>query len=257
VIAGKRVIVSGAESDYGRAVVDRLLEDGVTVHAADAALPTALGDVGRHGKTESFRYHPYETGQPDEIAEIVAMVARDGRIDGLVCCCSALEVATLEATVPQMWERILARNLTEPYLWARAVLGTMREAAYAGPGGASVVMVGSMNGLFAEPALAAYCAAKAGLVGLTRAIALDYGAFGVRCNCICPGYIDTPGLNAYFAASADPDTARSLVELRHPMKRIGNTVEVAAAVAFMLSDDCQFCTGQALVIDGGLSAGMV
>jgi NAD(P)-dependent dehydrogenase (short-subunit alcohol dehydrogenase family) len=123
-------------------------------------------------------------------------------------------------------------------------------------GGGSIVNIASVNGFWVEPALAAYCAAKGGVINLTRAIALENGRYQIRCNCICPGYIDTGMAERYFEIQDDPDEARLAAGKMHALGRVGKPEEVAAMALFLCSDEASFCTAQPFVVDGGLSAGV-
>jgi NAD(P)-dependent dehydrogenase (short-subunit alcohol dehydrogenase family) len=123
-------------------------------------------------------------------------------------------------------------------------------------GGGSIVNIASVNGFWVEPALAAYCAAKGGVINLTRAIALENGRHQIRCNCICPGYIDTGMAERYFEIQDDPEAARAEAGRMHALGRVGRPEEVAAMALFLCSDESSFCTAQPFVVDGGLSAGV-
>jgi NAD(P)-dependent dehydrogenase (short-subunit alcohol dehydrogenase family) len=146
------------------------------------------------------------------------------------------------------WNRIFAVNVTAMFLVARAVAPVMQE----GQGGA-IVTTGSISGLFGEPALAAYTASKAAVVNLTRQLAIDFARSGIRVNCVCPGWVDTGFNDPQFAhdglSAADIE---ALIDRTVPMGRQGLPEEMAAAVAFLASDDASYITGQTLVVDGGL-----
>ena len=146
---------------------------------------------------------------------------------------------------------MLGVNLKGVYLCARAAIPRMRAL-----GGGSIVNMASVNGFWVEPALGAYCAAKGGVINLTRAIALENGRYGIRCNCICPGYIDTGMAQRYFEIQADPDAARVEAGRMHALGRIGRPEEIAAMALFLCSDESGFCTAAPFVVDGGLSAGV-
>ncbi len=114
----------------------------------------------------------------------------------------------------------------------------------------------SVNGYFVEPFCAAYCATKAGIIGLTRAMAIDHGKEGIRVNCICPGYIDAGLAEGYFQAQPDPAGARKAAGKLHALWRIGRPEEVARAAIFLASADSSFMTGAAVAVDGGFGAGL-
>jgi meso-butanediol dehydrogenase/(S,S)-butanediol dehydrogenase/diacetyl reductase len=118
-----------------------------------------------------------------------------------------------------------------------------------------IINVASVDGLWAEPALAAYCAAKGGVIALTRAIAIDHGGEGIRCMCICPSYVETDMLEQFYDAQPDPAAARAGAAALHPLRRISTPAEVASLAVWLSSDEASFATGQAYVLDGGLTAG--
>jgi NAD(P)-dependent dehydrogenase (short-subunit alcohol dehydrogenase family) len=121
-------------------------------------------------------------------------------------------------------------------------------------GGGSVVNVASVLGLVGDPDLAAYCAAKGGVIALTKAAAMGYGPKGVRVNCICPGDVNTPMVQEYFAKEPDPEMARQRVNAHYALRRIAEPREVAEAAAYLASDASSFMTGSVLVVDGGLTS---
>ena len=140
-------------------------------------------------------------------------------------------------------------NLTSPFLLIKHLLPAMRAA-----GQGAIVNVGSIEGLGANPGHGAYCASKAGLHGLTRAVAVDEGLNGIRCNAVAPGWIDTDLNIDYIAAMPDPAAFRREIGRIHPLGRTGGPEEVAALIVWLASDEASFMTGQVLTIDGGRMA---
>jgi NAD(P)-dependent dehydrogenase (short-subunit alcohol dehydrogenase family) len=124
-------------------------------------------------------------------------------------------------------------------------------------GGGSIVNIASVNGFWVEPGLGAYCAAKGGVIALTRSTAADFGRDGIRCNAICPGYVDTGMAGRYLDSQADPERARAEVATLHAVGRVGQPIDIALCAQYLVSDAAGFVTGASLVIDGGLSLGVV
>jgi NAD(P)-dependent dehydrogenase (short-subunit alcohol dehydrogenase family) len=249
---GRVVVVTGAATGIGRAVASRLGAAGANTLCADVdetgAMETAaqIGEAG--GRAEAVRC---DVSEPDDVEALFARTEELGGPHAVVANAAVQYEETLVDTPPAEWDRVLGVNLKGVYLCARAAIPRMRAL-----GGGSIVNMASVNGFWVEPALAAYCAAKGGVINLTRAIALENGRFGIRCNCICPGYVDTGMAQRYFEIQADPAAARAEAGRLHALGRIGRPEEVAAMALFLCSDESSFCTAQPFVVDGGLSAGV-
>jgi NAD(P)-dependent dehydrogenase (short-subunit alcohol dehydrogenase family) len=230
---GKVSVVTGAATGIGRAIAERLAAEGAVVLCADVD-----GDGVRAAAAA-------------QVEALMAAAGRHGGPDAIVSNAAVQYERTVEDTPPEDWDRVLGVNLKGVYLCARAAIPRMRAL-----GGGSIVNMASVNGFWVEPALGAYCAAKGGVINLTRAIALENGRYGIRCNCICPGYIDTGMAQRYFEIQADPDAARVEAGRMHALGRIGRPEEIAAMALFLCSDESGFCTAAPFVVDGGLSAGV-
>ncbi|MDX6541761.1 MAG: hypothetical protein QOI71_3371 [Gaiellales bacterium] len=251
-IDGKLIVVTGASTGIGRAVAIRLAADGATVVCADIvanSLEQTVGAIRAMGAAATAV--ACDVSDAGQVEALFGVAETLGGADGVVCNAAVQYEEPVESTPPAEWDRVLAVNLKGAYLCARAAIPQLRAK-----GGGSIVNMASVNGFWVEPSLAAYTSAKAGLIGLTRSIALDYGREGVRCNCICPGYIDTGMAQRYFDIQPDPDAARERAGKLHALGRIGQGEEVAAMAAFLISDDASFCTAQSFIVDGGLSAGV-
>ncbi|MBM2715922.1 SDR family oxidoreductase [Mesorhizobium caraganae] len=169
-------------------------------------------------------------GRQDEV------VQQAGRLDILVNNAGRMVEAKVDETGLDEWRRTMALNLDAPFLLIRRAMPHLRRSRGA------IVNIGSIEGLASNPGHAAYCASKAGLHGLTRAVAVDGGPDGVRCNGVAPGWIDTD-LNINFVAAL-PEEARGRLGAIHPLGRTGRVEEVAAMVAWIASDEAAFVTGQ-------------
>ncbi|MGN6377574.1 MAG: SDR family NAD(P)-dependent oxidoreductase [Gaiellales bacterium] len=249
---GKVSVVTGAATGIGRAVAQRLAAEGAVTVCADvdeAGLRAAVDEINASGGRAVAQ--PCDVSDAAQVEQLMAAAESHGGPHAIVSNAAIQYERTVEDTPPDDWDRVFGVNLKGVYLCARAAIPRMRSL-----GGGSIVNMASVNGFWVEPALGAYCAAKGGVINLTRAIALENGRYGIRCNCICPGYIDTGMAQRYFEIQDDPAAARVEAGRMHALGRIGSPEEVAAMALFLASDEAGFCTAGAFVVDGGLSAGV-
>ena len=234
--AGKVALVTGASSGMGAATAALLAQGGARVFTAQrrgAGYEDIVADLADPGSPDDIINHIKTTAGHLDILVNNAGIMREGRADEM-----ALED----------WHAQLQVNLTAPFLLIRAALPLMRGRAGA------IVNVGSIEGLGNNPGHAAYGASKAGLHGLTRAIAVDHGADGIRCNAVAPGWIDTDLNEDYIASMPDPAAFRAEIGGIHPIGRTGAPEEVAELICWLASDAASFMTGQIITIDGGRMA---
>lgn len=246
-LIGRNALVTGGSSGIGKATARRLASEGarVIINGRDAVkLMQAVDECAGSGEVQGL---VADVSREDEVERLVAeTLARLGSIDILVHSAgidgagsSALDLTTAG------WERVLATNLTAPFLVTRAVGRVMALA-----GGGSMVLVASLNGLAAEPGFADYNTSKGGVVLLAQSLALDLVKHHIRVNTVCPGYILTPMTETYAADPAVSTAIRAAI----PMQRFGMPEEVAGAIAFLCSDDASYITGHHLIVDGGRHA---
>lgn len=251
---GRSVMVTGAGNGIGRAVALRLAAEGASVIAADIDLPAAQKTVSMMGS--AIPSWAVEVDVRNEHSVAALADAGDhfaGGVDVLVNNAGIELLGTVEEMAPSVWDEVMAVNLRGPYLVSRAVLGQLIRSAGV-RGEASIVNNASLMGLVSSAGLAAYCASKAGLVSLTRSMALDLAPQKVRVNCVCPGIIHTSMLERRFDLSANRDAAYLATSQRPPLHYLGRPEDVAAAIAYLGADESRFVTGSALTIDGGVGA---
>jgi NAD(P)-dependent dehydrogenase (short-subunit alcohol dehydrogenase family) len=244
-LAGRNAIVTGVASGLGRELARELSSEGARVLGCD------INDEGGAATMEriGFYRHADVSHEGDVEALVAESLERFGRLDVMVNNAAIQIEEELAETTEEQLDRILAVNLKGVFFGCKHAVRAMR-----GSGGGSIVNIASILGLVADGILAAYCAAKGGVLGITRATAVRYGADGIRCNAVCPGDIDTPLVAAYFQTAEDPAALRAEVEREYPLGRIAQPREIARAVVFLATDDSSFMTGQPLVLDGGLLA---
>lgn len=251
---GKDCVVTGAGGGIGRAVALRLAAEGARVAILDIDLDGARETLLLCGDDHHGFAGLMDVRSEASIANAAAQAAEVfGGVDVLVNNAGIEKLGSIEETTPDVWDDIMAVNLRGPYLTSR-IFAPQLLARAAATGGAAVVHNASLMGQVSSPRLAAYCASKAGLISLTRSMALDFATRKVRVNCVCPGIIHTDMLERRFALEANREEAYQRVSQRPPVHYIGNPEDVAAAIAYLAADESRFVTGSALTIDGGVGA---
>jgi NAD(P)-dependent dehydrogenase (short-subunit alcohol dehydrogenase family) len=247
-LAGKVAIITGAASGIGLATARLFVAEGARVAMGDINADRLAEAVASVDATGELAFgHTVDVSVSDQVAGLIAAtVSRFSRLDVMFSNAGISGRSNVIDLPEELFDRIIAVNLRGAFLCAKHAMPHMITA-----GGGSLIFTASELALVAAENSAAYCASKTGLIGLTRAIAVDHAAQGVRVNCLCPGPVDTPLLHGN---RPNPEEhAQSIIE-RMPLKRIGRVDELAKAALFLASDDSSFMTGTTLVVDGGVTA---
>jgi NAD(P)-dependent dehydrogenase (short-subunit alcohol dehydrogenase family) len=251
-LGGKAGVVTGTSRGLGREILLAAAADGARIVALSRDV-----EQGRHGVEKARAaggeavFVPGDVRREGDIAaSIERCLAEYGALDFIVNNAGILGEGRLHETTNELWDDLVATHLTGTFWGCKHAIVAMRAS---GRGG-SIVNVGSILSFTGDGYLAAYTAMKSGVLGLTKAIAIDYALDGIRCNCVCPGDMETPMIQQYFEGTPDAAAAREEMERAYPGKRIAHPREVAAAVVYLLSDEASFVNGAPLLVDGGLTA---
>jgi 2-keto-3-deoxy-L-fuconate dehydrogenase len=240
-LEGKRAFLTGAGQGIGRAIALAYAAEGATVIASSRTL-SKLADLPEF----SDAITPLGLDVTDGPA-VARAIEESGPLDILVNCAGWVHNGTLLDCSPEDWAASLDQNVTSIYHTIRAALPAMLERRH----GAIINVASVASSITGVPNRAAYGAAKAAVIGLTKAVARDFITSGVRCNALCPGTTDSPSLQGRINATDDPAATRRAFIARQPMGRLGTVEEMAASAVFLASDEAAFMTGAVLVIDGG------
>jgi NAD(P)-dependent dehydrogenase (short-subunit alcohol dehydrogenase family) len=242
--SGQVGLITGSASGIGRATARILAERGGAVVAADVnrigAEETAAMIRSAGGLAEAVGCDVTRAEDVDGAVSVARRVF--GRLDVVVNCAGILRVALLEDTAEKEWDEVLAVNLTGAFLLTRAALRALREQ-----GGGAIVHIASRAAIRAKEGHGAYSASKAGILQLTQMAAVEGARHGIRVNCVCPGFIDTPMTRRGYEIDATIAAWKEVC----PLGRVGTPEDVARAMLFLASDDAGFITGVALPVDGG------
>ena len=253
---GKSVVVTGSTSGIGLGIARSFAAEGANI------MLNGLGNVVeieklRAGIEVDFKvqavYSPADMTRPAEISDLIAVAKREfGSVDVLVNNAGIQYVAPVDEFPPEKWDQIIAVNLTAAFHTVRAAVPMMKANGWG-----RIINIASAHGLIASPFKSAYIAAKHGIVGLTKTVALETAEQGITCNAICPGWVITPlvdkQIDAQAAAHKMPreDVIRKVILERQPTKEFVKIEEVAALAVFLTSDAAASITGASMPIDGG------
>lgn len=236
ILEGKRAIVTGGRQGIGRGIVDAFVVEGANVITC-----------GRGKRPDDLQemiiWYTLDVSDSSKAAEFAAEV---GACDILVNNAGVQVEKTVPESTDQDWDLVMGVNARGVFNMCREIIPLMNQ-------GGSIINIGSISGKVADPSMALYNASKAFVHGLTRSIAVDHGP-RIRCNAICPGWIETGMLDAGFDLATDPIKAKEDALARHAMRRFGKPHDIAAMAVWLASDVSSFATGQCYTIDGGMTA---
>jgi NAD(P)-dependent dehydrogenase (short-subunit alcohol dehydrogenase family) len=246
---GRVAFITGAGSGIGFATALRFAREGAAVVGLDLAECPDWKQVSDAAPKASFHVADVRDAAAQNAA-VAAALASYGQIDVLVTAAGIASGGPVHLIAVEEWQRVQDVNLTGTFLSAKAVLPSMIERKRG-----SIVTIASVEGIEGTEGGSTYNASKGGVVLLTKNMAIDYGRVGIRANCICPGFIDTPLFRQVIGSEAFPAHYRERIREQHKLGRFGRPEEIAGAALFFASDDASFVTGVALPVDGGFTAG--
>jgi len=250
-LEGKVAIVTGGSDGIGRAIALAFAREGanvVIVGRDETKGERALNEIKTVGEATYFKVDVSNSGQVRKMVDDT--IQRYKRIDVLVNNAAVCPPGDVITTTEATWDEVIGVNLKGVFLCCKYVIPYMQKG-----GGGAILNIGSINSVMAMENEAAYDASKGGVLMLTKAMALDFAKSNIRVNCICPGAIETPMLQASLATAPDPQAARASLIQKHPLKRTGTPEEIAQAALFLASDNSSFITSATIPVDGGILAG--
>ena len=250
-LEGKVALVTGGAKGVGKGCAQSLSKHGVRIAVVDidvTAGPKAAEEIIAEGGHASFLQ-----GDVSKTTDVQRTIARTmelfGRLDILINNAGYHISKNVEETSETEWDFIINTNLKSVFLFSKYAIPHLRKTR------GVIVNMGSMVGLVGQSDAGAYSATKGGIVAMTKGMALDFAKDGIRVNCICPGWVQTPLVEDWFGQQADPEAARKYIFSQHPLGKIATPQEIGNAVVFLCSEDSSFVTGIALAVDGGITLG--
>jgi dihydroanticapsin dehydrogenase len=245
-LEGKVALVTGAASGIGRGIATTFAREGAQVIVVDrnrAAGEDASAEITAQGGRAGFEQT--DVADAEQVRALMERTrARVGTLDILVANAGIMICKTLEETSEEEWDRLHGVNLRGMFLTLKYGGPLVRR-----PGGV-ILTTGSIDGLYGAPENAAYAATKGGIIAMSRAAALDYVKVGIRLNCLCPGWIDTPMNDLYFR---DKPQEKEKAARLQPVGRLGTAQDIANAALFLATDEASFIVGLPLIVDGGIT----
>ncbi len=251
-----RALVTGAASGIGRAIAERFVEEGARVALVDLDQERVSSTARELGPTAVAGIGADLADAPAVKHAVAEAMEQLGGLDALVNNAGMPMVGAVHELSEAEWDRALAVDLRSVFLMSRAAWPHLREAAGSPRGSATITNTASIAGLWATQGQAAYAAAKAGVIMLTKCMALDGARDGIRVNAVAPGFVQTPMLERYLSEQPDPAAARTATTAFHPLGRLGEAGDIAEAFAYLAGEAARWITGTTVTVDGGLTAGL-
>ena len=250
-LEGKVALVTGAAKGIGKGCAQVLSKHGTRIAVVDidgVVGPQTVEEIDASGGRAVF--FQTDVSKADEVqVTITRLIEVFGRLDVLINNAGYHTSKNVEDTSEIEWDYILNTNLKSVFLCSRYAIPHLRKTR------GTIVNMSSMVGLVGQANAGAYSATKGGIIAMTRGMALDFAKDGIRVNCICPGWVETPLVEDWFGQQADPQASKKYIHGRHPLGRIATPEEVGNAVVFLCSEESSFITGVALPVDGGITLG--
>jgi NAD(P)-dependent dehydrogenase (short-subunit alcohol dehydrogenase family) len=248
---GKVALVTGAGKGIGKGCAEVLSRHGVRIAVVDidtAAGPQTAKEIEANGGHAVFL--PADVSKAADVQKMVTqLIELFGRLDILINNAGYHISKSIEDTSEEEWDYILNTNLRSVFLCSKCAIPYLRKTRGA------IVNMSSMVGLVGQRNAGAYSATKGAIIAMTKGMALDFAKDGIRVNCICPGWVETPLVEDWFSQQADPQAAKTYIFGRHPLGRIATPEEVGDAAVFLCSEASSFVTGVTLPLDGGVTLG--
>lgn len=243
-------MVTGGSSGIGNAIVKRFLAEGAVVTVGSRSAPDFSESVPRCGDGRSrLEWVSTDVRIPEQVAQLLARAAERARVAVLVNNAGVQVERRVDETEDAEYDRVMDVNVRGIFNTIRVAVPLMRAS-----GGGHIINIGSTSATHADRGMAVYNASKGAVHALTKAVAVDHGPEGIRCNAISPGWIATSMAEAGFALADDPEAAREAAVRAHPVQRLGRPEDVANLAVWLAGPDSSFVSGSLFVIDGGLTA---
>lgn len=250
-LSNKNVVITGGATGMGFQMAQLFGSEGAKVVIIDINQEQLDESVGRLNNAQiSAMAHRTDITEAKSVATTFAEIANgfDGAIHVLVNNAGVADFGGVEETSVESWEKVMGVNATGSFLCSKAALPHMKQD------GGSIVNMASVAGLVGIPKMAAYCAAKAAVIGLTKQMAAEYTGQGVRVNCLCPGTVADTGMGRQILGTDNSPETQAKRLAKYPIGRFGEPIEIARAALFLASDEASFVSGAAFSVDGGMTA---